>query len=176
MPVAQSIGFRDALRKFGFTQRDNLTSDDVTRRFYSLEVRMKNAEATEKRLLEHLTKSNATKDTLELEKEINRVRENIEQMKGQLRYWQAMSALATVHLTLTEDREFEPESAPTFGERIGSTWTASLENLQSFGEALVIVCVALVPWLPFLLLIAVPIWWGIRRSRRARDLESSSSI
>lgn len=174
VPAAQSSELRTSLRDFGFTRQDNLSSDDVTRQYYSLEIRMKNAEKLEQRLLDHL-KNSGEEQTLKWEKEISRVRNTIEQMKGQLRYWEQMSAMATINLTLTEDREFKPESAPTFSDRVASTWDGSIDAVQNFGKGVALFCVALTPWLPLILLVGIPIWWRVRKAKRARSAEPTAN-
>ena len=174
VPVAQSNDLRKSLRSFGFTRQDNLSSNDVTRQYYSLEIRMKNAEKLEQRLLDHL-KNSGEEQTLKWEKEISRVRNTIEQMKGQLRYWEQMSAMATINLTLTEDREFKPESAPTFSDRVSSTWDGSIDAVQNFGKGVALFCVAITPWLPLILLVGIPIWWRVRKSKRAQSAEPTAN-
>lgn len=171
VPVAKSGGLRDAVRKLGYARRDNLNSEDVSREYYSLDIRIKNAEKVEQRYLEHLKKS-SEQHTKKWEDAVAGIREKIEQMKGQLRYWETMSALSTIHLTLTEDKKFEPAEAPTFGDRIAATWAGSIEALQQFGKGVAIFFVAITPWLPFVALFAAVIWWLSRRYRKPKDVET----
>ena len=166
LPVDQFKIFRKALLKFGYPQQNSLSSNDVTQKYYSLESRMRNTEATEKRLLKHLETSKETKDTLAIEKELDRVRNSIEQMKGQLRMWQSLSALTTVNLTLVENQNYKPPQEPTFATRISLTFDASWKALTMFGKGLVLFVVLMTPWLPVLAVIFGPTWWIIRRSRK----------
>jgi predicted outer membrane protein len=166
LPVEQFEAFRKALLDFGYPQQNSLSSEDITRQYYSLESRMRNAEATEKRLLAHLEKSKETKDTLAIEKELDRVRGTIEEMKGQLQVWQTLTALTTVNLTFIEKKNYQPPQEPTFASRIGDTFSGSVDALASFGRGVTLFLVALVPWLPLLAVIVVPVWWMVRRSRR----------
>src|SRR5207237_9627845 len=64
---------------------------------------MKNARLIEQRLIEILkTKSKAVADLLEVEKELGRVREEIETMQGELKFMDSQVAFATVTITLAE--------------------------------------------------------------------------
>jgi|GEM_PF-1475775 len=166
LPVGEFDAFRKAILDFGYPQLNALSSEDITRQYYSLESRMRNAEATEKRLLAHLEKSIETKDTLAIEKELDRVRGTIEEMKGQLQVWQTLTALTTVNLTLIERKNYQPPQEPTFATRISDTFSGSVDGLAAFGRGVTLFLVALVPWLPVLAVIVVPMWWAIRRSRR----------
>ena len=166
LPVEQFDAFRKAILDFGYPQQNALSSEDITRQYYSLESRMRNAEATEKRLLAHLEKSQETKDTLAIEKELDRVRGTIEEMKGQLQVWQTLTALTTVNLTLIEKKNYQPPQEPTFVSRISDTFNGSVDGLAAFGRGVTLILVALIPWLPVLAVIVIPMWWAIRRSRR----------
>ncbi|MCH8830213.1 MAG: DUF4349 domain-containing protein [Planctomycetes bacterium] len=176
IPVDQSETFRKALLKFGYPQQNSLSSDDVTRQYYSLESRMQNTEATEKRLRKHLETSKETKDTLAIEKELDRVRGSIELMKGQLQLWQSLSTLATVNLTLIERKNYQPQQEPTFGNRISQTFAGSWRALTAFGRGLVLFVVAIGPWLAVFAVILVPIWWWIHRIRKRDALAESRKV
>jgi len=62
-------------------------------------------------------------------------------------------------------RPSAPE-APGFGTRVGRTFSGSLEALQGFGQGVIIVAVAMAPWLPVIALVVAPFWWLIRRLTR----------
>ena len=63
----------------------------------------------EERLLEMLkTKTGKVSDLLQVEKELARVREQIEQMQGELKYYDALVQYATVTISLAEKDLNEP--------------------------------------------------------------------
>src|SRR5262249_242477 len=74
--------------------------------------------------------------------------------------------LATFTITLSERKSYVRPETPAFGTRISRTFGGSFDSLAEFGQGLVLVLVALVPWLPVVALIAVPAWLWLRRRRR----------
>ncbi len=101
--------FLAKLRELGEVKNQTLGTDDVTKQYLDTESRLNNARVMEQRLIEILkTKSNKIADLLEVEKELGRVRAEIERMQGELKYMDALVAFATVTITLTEKDMDEP--------------------------------------------------------------------
>jgi hypothetical protein len=95
--------FLGKLRGIGELKNQALTTEDVTKAYFDTESRMKNARLMEQRLIEILkTKSKDVADLLAVEKELGRVREEIETMQGELKLMDSQVAFATVTITLAE--------------------------------------------------------------------------
>ena len=95
--------FLGKLRGLGELKNQGITTEDVTKAYFDTESRLKNARLMEQRLIEILkTKSKDVADLLEVEKELGRVREQIEQMQGELKFVDSQVAFATVTITLAE--------------------------------------------------------------------------
>jgi hypothetical protein len=95
--------FLGKLRGIGELKNQSLTTEDVTKAYFDTESRLKNARLMEQRLIEILkTKSKDVADLLEVEKELGRVREQIETMQGELKFMDSQVAFATVTITLAE--------------------------------------------------------------------------
>src|SRR6478672_241860 len=95
--------FLGKLRGIGELKNQALTTEDVTKSYFDTESRLKNARLMEQRLIEILkTKSKDVADLLEVEKELGRVREEIETMQGELKFMDSQVAFATVTITLAE--------------------------------------------------------------------------
>jgi hypothetical protein len=95
--------FLGKLRGIGELKNQALTTEDVTKAYFDTESRLKNARLMEQRLIEILkTKSKDVADLLEVEKELGRVREQIETMQGELKFMDSQVAFATVTVTLSE--------------------------------------------------------------------------
>ena len=92
--------FLTEVTKLGELQKNQVDSQDVTEEFYDIEARIANKQQEEKRLLKHLSESTGNlEDILAVEREISRVRGEIEQAQGRLRYLANVSALSTVTVT-----------------------------------------------------------------------------
>ncbi|MGI8820579.1 MAG: DUF4349 domain-containing protein [Chthoniobacterales bacterium] len=97
------------LRGLGELKNQTLGTDDVTKQYFDTDSRLTNARVMEQRLIDILkTKSNKVADLLEVEKELGRVRQQIEEMQGALKYMDAQVQFATVTITLAEKDLDEP--------------------------------------------------------------------
>ncbi|HEV3166784.1 MAG TPA: DUF4349 domain-containing protein [Isosphaeraceae bacterium] len=169
VPIEKFEEFLDAIVKLGELQRRQLTSQDVTEEYYDLDARIKNKKVEEARLLKHLEESTGKlKDILDVEKEISRVREEVERQQGRLQLLANLTSLTTVTITLHERQNYIPPAAPTFKTRLGRTFQASVDALREFGEAVVLFAVAIAPWLPVIAVLIGIIWLLARRWRRRR--------
>lgn len=95
--------FLGKLRGIGELKNQSLTTEDVTKAYFDTDSRLKNARAMEQRLIEILKKkSDDINDLLAVEKELGRVREEIETMQGELKFMDAQVQFATVTVALAE--------------------------------------------------------------------------
>lgn len=150
------------LEKLGELERSSRDAQDVTEAYADLEARLRNKQLSETRLLSHLEKSAELKDTLELERELSRVRGEIEQLQGQLNLLKSKTDLATVMVTLLERQGYTPPTKPTFGIQVSRTFDNSWKALVDFGQTLALIAVALAPWLIVFALILTPVWLIVR--------------
>jgi predicted anti-sigma-YlaC factor YlaD len=97
------------LRGLGELKNQTLGTEDVTKAYFDTDARLKNAHVMEQRLIDMLnTKTGKVSDLLQVEKELGRVREEIEKMQGELKYWDSQVQFATVTISLTEKDMEEP--------------------------------------------------------------------
>ncbi|MDQ6622823.1 MAG: DUF4349 domain-containing protein, partial [Verrucomicrobiota bacterium] len=91
------------LRALGEVKNQTLGTEDVSKKYFDTDARLKNARLMEQRLADILkTKTGKVSDLLEVERELGRVREQIEQMQGELKFVDAQVAFATVTIALAE--------------------------------------------------------------------------
>lgn len=96
----------DAVLKLGDVHRRQIVAQDVTAEFFDLQIRLKNALAVRERLHELLQKAQDVKEALKVEEELGRVAEQIELMKGRLKYLREVTSFSTIGV------EFSERSAP----------------------------------------------------------------
>ena len=162
VPVDNFRTLKDRLLALGIPERDMIKSDDVTEEFYDLQGRLKNLRSSQERLVE-LKKDATVKEVLEIEPQLERVSEKIEQIEGRLKYLTTFAALSTIQLNMREIQDYKPPTAPTFGDRISRTFSNSWHSLVIFGQGVVLFLVALGPWLPLLALMGFIAYWLVRR-------------
>jgi hypothetical protein len=101
--------FLQKIRKLGELKNQTLGTEDVTKAYFDTDARLKNARVMEQRLIDMLkTKTGKVSDLLQVEKELARVREEIEKMQGELKYWDSQVQFATVTISLAEKDMEEP--------------------------------------------------------------------
>jgi anti-sigma factor RsiW len=101
--------FLQEIRSLGELKNQTLGTEDVTKAYFDTDARLKNAHVMEQRLIDMLkTKTGKVSDLLQVEKELGRVREEIEKMQGDLKYWDSQVQFATVTISLAEKDMEEP--------------------------------------------------------------------
>jgi len=167
IPVDRFDSFLDSVSKLGIAENRRQTAQDVTEEFVDLEARIANKKRLEERIVEVLKDSGRNiKDVIEVERELARVRSEIEQMEGRLQYLTNRTELTTVTISAREVRDYAPPEAPRFVGRIGQAWDDSLSSLTVFGENVVVASVHAFPWLLVLgIALVSPVWYVSKRKR-----------
>lgn len=101
----------DELERLGNLLQRNVTARDIGKEYFDANGRLASLEATERRYQEILTHAATVEEILRIEAELARIREQIEQVKGNLRWLSDRAARATLHISLRE-RALEIVQAP----------------------------------------------------------------
>ncbi len=97
------------LRALGDLKNQSIATQDVTKAYFDTEARMRNSKRMEDRLLKMLDEAKGkVTDLLVVEKELARVRQDIEEMQGQIKVYDALVAYATVTITMYEKDMNQP--------------------------------------------------------------------
>lgn len=164
VPVATFEDFLNASGNLGIPERREQNGQDVTEEYVDLEARIRSKKQLEERILELLADNKGEiKDVIEVERELSRVRTEIEQMEGRLRYLADRTDLTTVTLMVREEKEYQPPQAPGLGSQIAATWNNSTTGIWSLGKGIVLIAVAALPWLILVGVVVGPLWAWRRR-------------
>ncbi len=108
--------------------------DDVTERYYDLKTRIRNKEALEQRYIELLKKATAITDLLEIERNLNQVRTEIESLQGQFNYLSKQVDLSTINVSFYEvlPYAYDPSQRKGFGARVLSALDKGWQGFLSF--------------------------------------------
>jgi hypothetical protein len=167
VPVGRFDDFLAAVDKLGELKKRHLSSQDVTQEFYDLEAQINNKQQEEKRLLKHLADSTGKlEEILTVEKELSRVRGEVERMQGRLRYLGNMAAMSTVTITASEIHDYKPPVDPTFATLVSRSFSDSMGNLLALGKAIVLFVVVVGPWLVAFAVVLLPAWLIMRWIKR----------
>jgi hypothetical protein len=156
---------------------ERLSGQDVTEEYADINARLRNLEAVEKELLALLTtvreKSNRAEDILAVQRELNNVRMQIDQLKGRIQFLERSVALATITLDLIPDTLEAPVAPDTWDPlRVARDAVRALvSTLQGLGSIAIYLIIYI---LPVALIILVPIWVVVRWWRRGRRAKASA--
>jgi len=129
--------FLQKLRGIGELKNQTLGTEEVTKAYLDTDARLKNARVMEQRLIDMLkTKTGKVSDLLQVEKELGRVREEIEKMQGELKYWDSQVQFATVTISLSE-KDMEEPAAFLLKERAQlALYAPDVEKIYNEAKAL----------------------------------------
>jgi len=159
------------LAKLGTVLSLNVSEDDVTQQHVDMAARLKNLQAEEARLRTFLTRTGKVSELLEVERELARVRGEIESMQAQLTYLERQAAMATLTISLTEPG---PVVSPgTGGWGLGSAVTNGIHAAAALVRATITVAIplALIGVVGGLVALA---WRSIRRRKRGPAEQDST--
>ena len=100
VPQDQFFTVLERIEALGEVQSKHLGSEDVSEQFIDLEARLKSSLREEESLLALLGKAAAVSEVLTIERELARVRSEIERFQGQLNFLERRVALATIRVSL----------------------------------------------------------------------------
>lgn len=157
------------LRELGEIVSETTNANDITDQYVDIAARVASARTLEKRLLELATDRAGNIDqVLSVERELARVRGEIEGYEGHLRQWDDQIAMSTLTLSLETKRPEIVAAAtrePSLGERTSHALGGSMSALRDFCSWVVVNGVAFLPWL----LVLVPgVIIGRKLGRRLR--------
>src|SRR5690606_22565372 len=106
----------------GDVLHETVRAEDITEGYYDLRARLKNAQRLEARLLSLIDdKADNVSSLLEVERELARVRGQIEGFEGKLRLWDNQVSLATVKIRIVTRQIYAVTAPPTLAERLEET-------------------------------------------------------
>ena len=152
------------IKPVGTLEAQNESAEDVGEEFVDVQARVANSRRLEERLIALLAnRTGKLQDALQVERELARVREEIDRYEGRIRYLRSRTSISTMMVMLHEP-------APVLGTRPGDSpiadavrdaWRAFV-RLVAFAIASlgVVVPLGVVGWF---------VWWAVRRRGRGRD-------
>lgn len=147
VPTGRFDGLLAEIKKLAEVRSARITSDDVSEEYYDVEARIRNKQQEETRLLRLLDDRTAElKDVLAVEREIARVREEVERAQARLRVLANLTDLATITVRVDEVRNYQPELTPTFRTRLARGFQQSIDTLVGAAQAVVIGLAVAAPW------------------------------
>jgi hypothetical protein len=102
VPSGATQSVFDQLEQLGRVLDQNVTARDIGKEYFDANLRLSSLEVTLRRYEEILTHATKVEEILRIEQELGRLRGEIEQVKGNLRWLSDRAARATLHVSLRE--------------------------------------------------------------------------
>ncbi|MFK7937520.1 MAG: DUF4349 domain-containing protein [Saprospiraceae bacterium] len=138
-----------------------VTANDVTKKYYNLQTRLKAREATILRYQQLLQQANNVTEVLAVERELRDAIEERDVIKGEIKYLNDQVGRSTVHLDLIQNLEYSPHRR-SFFKRVGDAFANGWHGFLEF-------MIGVVSAWPFWILggILVTLFVRYRRRRKA---------
>ncbi len=168
VPEARLSEFLTTCAGFGTVLKQLTSAEDVTDQFIDVNARLATKRLEEERLQKLLVEQTGVlSDVLEVERELSRVRGEIEQAQGRQRFLEHSVAFATVELLATE----QPADRWTFQQPLlqeaVTVLYKSCSVLVTVLRVGLLAIIALAPWAGLAVVPAGLVWWLLRRGRKA---------
>ncbi len=171
IPADKLPAFQTGITAWGKILNQHLSGNDITAQYTDTEIRLNNWKAEEQRYLDILKQAKTVEDILKVESPLANVRQQIEQLEGQIKLWNNQVDYATVTLQL--------QTKPNLIIKVNNSWQpvswettvkagrdAVLKTISSIWNALNYAMVGLGYALPFIVLGLLS--WGTYRLWRKR--------
>lgn len=169
VPEAHLNEVIDRIRNDGVVKNEEISSYDVTDQYRDTVNRLENLEASERRLRELMEEATEVADVIEIERELARLRTDIDAMKGQVARWEKLADFATINVSLNEVQNYEDQIRPidrTLGDRLKDALVGAVNRLIAGGENLLVAIAYNLPTLVILGLVGLVVIWIIKRKNR----------
>lgn len=170
VPANGFMSFIDGLQQMKTVKPAQLSlqGQDVTEEYVDLTSRLKAKQLQEERMLSFMEKANGTDDLVRFSFELGRVQEEIEYIKGRMRYLDQHVAFSTIEIRLYEKlgamtTQEEEEKTPVW-DRAVKALQNSMVSLVSIFSQLIIILFAVLPFLITLTILTLVGWIVYRRS------------
>ena len=160
------------IKELGKVKNDRVYTDDVTMQYIDLEARIANMTAQEKRLRELLDKAESIEDIMQVERELGRVRGDLEAMTGNFRYLRERVQYSAIEIRLEEidaRTMVVGDKFEGFGERVMALLALNTNRFLTATTNFFVVLIGSLPIFLPLLIIVLVIWKGKAALTRAKN-------
>ena len=170
--------FLESLEELGEVKNPHVYTDDVTMHYIDLEARLKNLAAQEEKMRELLEKAKTVEEILQVERELGRIRGDLEAMTAEFKHLQEHVRYSSLEIRLEEkDPRITEVSGgfDSFGQRIGHLLSLNTNRLLKGFSTFLILAVGSLPILVPLVILAYLGWKLVQYIRRMRSRKKKSA-
>jgi hypothetical protein len=162
VPADQFEATLGELKGLGSVTSERVSGEDVTAQYVDLQARLRNWEAQETVLLDLMSKATSIDESIKVQRSLQDVQLQIEELRGQLRVVDDQTSYATITASLAEAGAPVPTRPPS---TLGKAWDAARDGFLSVVAAVVVGLGYLGPF-GLAGLIGTVVWRVLRRRER----------
>jgi len=168
IPAARFDEAMAGVRPLGKVEHSNATAQDVGEEYVDINARISNGKRLEARLVALLAaRTGKLEDVLAVERELARVREEIERSEGRIRYLSSRIAMSTITVTVHEKAPLVASQPGTnvLGRAFVNMWRNFVHfvatGIEALGVAVPVFALAALTWVG---------WKRVRRRQAAQSM------
>ena len=177
VPSASFDRLVEEIKGYGDVEHASDSVQDVTQQYIDLEARIKNLKAEEERFVAIFEQADTVEDMLAVERELARLRGDIESLEGQFRYLSNRVDYASLQIGIEEERiksaEFEGLGFSQFLKRMGSAFSRGLYGFFEFTGNLLVQFAYMLPFILLLSAVLLVVATLTRRHRKRKGERQS---
>jgi len=158
------------IRKRGTPQAISISGNDVSLKYVDLQARLTNAETQRDAILALLQQARSVNDTIQIQNQLGQVTGQIEELKGQISFFDHSTTYATVSVAIRETT-----GGPKDEWGLQSAVNQAAHNFVNMIDFLVLALGALAPVLIAGLVLGWATWRGFVRYRRQQSTPTTPS-
>ena len=146
VPAKDFAAANEELSAVGNVVSRSQSAEDVTDQYYDVQAELDALKIQQERLLAMMEQATDMADLIALEEALTEVRYRINDRTSAIKRYDGLVEYATIDIDLTEVAEYQELPAESFGDRVAETFRGSLEFVKNFGQGVVLVVVAVAPF------------------------------
>lgn len=168
VPADKTDQLIEDLRGFGRVTSVSVSKSDVTLQYEDVDARIKALQTSADRLRALIASATNTADLIEAENALSSRQAELDSLTAQKRLLDDQIDLSTLSIEFTTEDHPPPPGPDNFWDGLSSGWNSLVNALGNF----VVFVGSAIPWVGFLILIALAVYIvvrGVRGARRSRD-------
>ncbi|MFE5319878.1 DUF4349 domain-containing protein [Paenibacillus sp. NPDC056579] len=175
VPAGGFSSLLNQLEKIHPSTQKNMQGQDVSEEYVDLSARLKAKQVVESRLIAFMEKASKTDELLAFSTELGKVQEEIERIKGRMRYLDQNVAYSTIELRLSQKigsaAVIKAQDGGPLMQRAAAALNGSAAVLLLVFQWIVVIAAAILPVFLVLAILAVPFWlWKRSRSKKLLEI------
>ena len=156
IPVANfEKAFSEIKKVASLVISESTSGQDVTEQYIDLQAQLKNRQAEEQSFVRILDQAQKIDDVLAVTQQLARVRGNIEQLQGKIKYLESQTDMSTISINLTEDANITVVDSWRPLQVVKESFNSLVKSLQGFVDFIIRLFIVVIP---FLVIWAAIIW------------------